>query len=456
MITAIRKSAGNFAAILGLMIVAALVAGYILANQRVRFPWQPTPYTLKAEMSTAQAVTPGQGQTVRVSGVRIGDITGVQLVNGHAIVTMTVDHKYEGLVHTDAHALLRPKTGLKDMFVELDPGTKRAPVAPKDWTVPISNTLPDINPDEIYGALDSDTRDYLRLLVDGAGRGLHGRGGDLQDVLARFEPTHRDLARFATAVATRRRNLRRLIHNLNVLNTELARKGPELSDLVEQASRVFHAIGSQQANVSRAVGDLPGALRQTTDTLGRVQRLGDILRPAAADLIPVANAINGANHATTPFALEATPILRTQIRPFVRTARPLVRSLKPAAEKLSTAAPNLTSSFTVLNHLFNELSYNPKGREGPDVPNRDEGYLFWLAWGAHNGVNLFSIVDPNGPFRPIALNGPCETIQNTINSEAQNLNNNLPPGAQQITGDGAGLINGLLGAVLDPAVCGGS
>ena len=51
----------------------------------MRFPFvQAKPYQLKAEFSTAQAVIAGQGQTVRVSGVRIGDIGGVELKDGRA------------------------------------------------------------------------------------------------------------------------------------------------------------------------------------------------------------------------------------------------------------------------------------------------------------------------------------------------------------------------------------
>ena len=69
----------------------------------------------------------GQGQTVRVAGVRIGDIGAVELKDGRAIVRMDIDRKYEDMVHTDATALLRPKTGLKDMFIQLDPGTDGAP-----------------------------------------------------------------------------------------------------------------------------------------------------------------------------------------------------------------------------------------------------------------------------------------------------------------------------------------
>jgi phospholipid/cholesterol/gamma-HCH transport system substrate-binding protein len=63
--TAIRKNLKNFIAVLGLMVIAAGVGGYILSNQRLRFPWEGQVFKLKAEFSTAQAVTPGQGQTVR-------------------------------------------------------------------------------------------------------------------------------------------------------------------------------------------------------------------------------------------------------------------------------------------------------------------------------------------------------------------------------------------------------
>src|SRR3954451_22887223 len=125
---AIRDHSGDFAAVLVLVLIAAGVGGYILSNQRLRFPFiQEKPFQMKAAFSTAQAVAPGQGQTVRVSGVRIGDISKVSLEDGRAIVTLDIDRKYKDMLHTDATALLRPKTGLKDMFVDLMPGTLKAP-----------------------------------------------------------------------------------------------------------------------------------------------------------------------------------------------------------------------------------------------------------------------------------------------------------------------------------------
>jgi phospholipid/cholesterol/gamma-HCH transport system substrate-binding protein len=434
--SAIGKHIKDFAAIVGLAVIALGVAGYVLAHQRMRFPIiQQAPYKLKAEFSTAQAVTPGQGQTVRVSGVRIGDISKVDLSEGRAIVTMDVDPQYKGIVHTDATALLRPKTGLKDMFIELNPGTRSAPVAKAGYTIPVKNTLPDVNPDEVYSLLDADTRDYLRLLISGAGEGLHKRGGDLQEVFRRFEPTHKDLALVNKYVALRHRNLRRLIHQLNVLNGALAQKGSDLTELVGTSSQVFHALASQDQNITRAVGDLPGTLRQTTQTFGKVKTLADVLGPAVTKLRPTVKALNSANKAITPFAKEAAPILRTEIRPFVRDARPVVRDLKPASKNLATATPDLTRTFTVLNHLFNMVGFNPNGREGPDNAKRDEGFLYWIAWLDHNGAALFSSSDANGPFRPVTLGAPCSTLKQTGDAN--------PP---------LGMI--LAPALADPHVCG--
>jgi len=209
---AIRNHAKDFAAILALFSLAGFIAFYILDQQRLRFPvLEAQPFRLKAEFSTAQAITPGQGQTVRIAGVRIGDIGKAQLRDGRAIVTLDIDEQYKDVIHTDATALLRPKTGLKDMFVELNPGTKGAPLAREGFVIPVSNTLPDVNPDEILAGLDADTRSYVRLLLDGAGKGLRGNGDELREVWKRFEPLHRDLARVTTAIAERRRNLRRLV-----------------------------------------------------------------------------------------------------------------------------------------------------------------------------------------------------------------------------------------------------
>jgi phospholipid/cholesterol/gamma-HCH transport system substrate-binding protein len=417
---AIGKYLRDFIAIILLIVLSAGVAGYILSHERLRFPWQTSQFQVKADFSTAQAVTPGQGQTVRVSGVQVGDIGAVSLHNGVASVTMDIDPQYKNLVHTDATALLRPKTGLKDMFIELTPGTSKAPlmqnVSAQQRVIPVANTLPDVNPDQVYSALDEDTRDYLRLLVQGAGEGLHGRGNQLQEVFARFEPTHKDIARITGLLSKRHNDLASLIHSLNVINQALAQRGPQLSQLIHGSSQVFNAFASEQANLSQAVARLPGALKTSTSTLGKLKTFAQVLRPTADKIRPAVRSLNTANIALAPFERQTTPIIAQQIRPFVRNAQPLVRQLQAPAQSLASASPDLTTTFDMFNHLFNLAAYNTHGN-GPYTGAGDEPYLFWLAWLAHDGIAVFDTADAHGTYRPVAFRESCNSIKASVASE---------------------------------------
>jgi phospholipid/cholesterol/gamma-HCH transport system substrate-binding protein len=403
----------NIARLIPLLVLAAIglaVGTYILANQRLRFPIvEEQPMRMQVELPTAQAVTPGQGQFVRVAGVRIGVIGKVELEQGHAVVNLEIDKKYEGLIREDATMLLRPKTGLKDMFLEVDPGDGK-PVK-EGGTLRLGNAIQDVNLDEIIAMLDRDTREYLLLLVHGAGKGLEGRGRDLREVFRLFEPTHRDLARLNTSVATRKENLKRLITALERLSSELAGREDELAQLVSSASRVFRSYAAEDRNISAAVRELPRALQQTTSTVQEVERLAEVLGPSSEALRGPARALGRSQRALRPLSVEAEPLLREEIRPFVRAARPTVRNLRPAARDLRKSTPNTTRSFVVLNRLFNMAAYNKNGREPPGTPGRDEGYLFYLGWLPHNSATLFATSDAHGPFRPSLVAGSCQTLR---------------------------------------------
>src|SRR2546423_320738 len=137
MTTAIRKHLRDFIAVAGLIVIALVVTGYLVEKQRLRIPiLQEKPFELKADFQTAQAVTPGQGQTVVVAGVKIGDISKVELNNGVAEVTMDIDRKFLP-IYKNATALIRPRTGLQDVFVELDPGTRSAGEFQEGDTIPV-------------------------------------------------------------------------------------------------------------------------------------------------------------------------------------------------------------------------------------------------------------------------------------------------------------------------------
>lgn len=408
--TAIRKNLADFLAVLGVIVLGLGIGAYVLSNQRLRFPLVEEPfYTVKAELPDAQAVTPGQGQTVVVAGVRVGDIGAVELEDGKAVVELQLEPRYKGLLREDATALLRAKTGTKDMFLEVDPGEGKP--LQEDERIRVSNTLPDIDPDEFLAALDSDTRNYLKLLISGAGKGLEGRGTDLRETLKRLGPVHKDLARVTRAVAERRHSLRRLVNRYGLLMAELGKSDDDITRLVRASNATLGAFADEDQNISSLVSKLPGTLNQTATTLGKVDTLADQMGPTFESLRAPFSKLDEANAAVLPFAREAAPILQKQVRPFARAAQPFQRDFGAASANLAKANPDLTDSFRGLNRLFDIGAYNPGGSEGisegcekagactREERARNEGGLYWLAWIGQNTNSLFSTADALGPIR---------------------------------------------------------
>jgi phospholipid/cholesterol/gamma-HCH transport system substrate-binding protein len=414
--TAIRKHLRDFVAITLLLIVSLAAAYVIVQNQRLRIPiLEEKPFELKAEFQTAQAVVPGQGQTLRVAGVKVGDVEDVSLEDGVAVVTFGMDRDFLP-VYKDASILLRPQTGLKDMFFEMDPGTQNAGAIEEGGTVPLANTAPDVNLDELLGALDSDTQAYLRLLLVGAGKGLQGRDKDLGKVLGSLGPLTKDLDRINSKVAERKDNLRRLITNFNQLTEEVGKSEHSLTSLVQSSSTALGAIAEQDPSVQRAIRLLPSTLEQSTETLNNVAAFADQLGPAFGNLRPFARNLDELNASTKKLAIATTPVIKDQIRPFVRTARAPVRDLDTAAGRLSKATPKLTVVAKKINRLGNMAAFNPHGAEPAGTPNRDEGYLFWAAWLGHNSGSVFQVQDAHGVDRRIYLTMGCDEALSLLGS----------------------------------------
>ncbi len=404
---AISKNLRWIAAIFGLAIIATVVGGYILKNQRFYAPkW--VPYLgadfvdYKAELQTAQSITPGQGQTVNIAGVPVGELSDVQLKDGRAIVTLKIRRKYAPL-YKDASALVRPKTGLNDMIVELSPGSRAAGELPEDEPISVRRTLPNINADEILASLDGDTRAYLQLLLGGAGEGLGGNGERLSSTIRRFKPTARDADRITRELATRRTNIRRVVTNFRLVTEALGAKDEELGDLVDSSNAVFRAFANQDARLREAVRELPDTLAETQKGLEKADLLADELGPTLGALRPTARKLGPALKDTRPFLRQTTPVIRDQLRPFSRDVRPVVRVLRPTAQDLAVVTPKLTSALTTVNYLLNTLAFNPPG-------DAEEGYLFWTAWANHAAGTVFGTQDAHGPIRRGLLQLSCSSL----------------------------------------------
>ena len=406
MTRAIREHLKDFIAIVGLLLLALLTTVVILSQQQAPYPsWVPflgdDTITLKAELSTAQAVTPGQGQTVNIAGVKVGDVTDVELDGPDAVVTMLVEDQYAPLIHSDATVLMRPRTGLQDQTIELDPGTDGAPVE-DGTTLPASQTEPNVNPDEILASLDGDTQAYLRLLLEGGARGLHD-GKAVSATLRRFEPTARDLAKVNGMLSQRRESIARSIHNFRLVSEELGARDTQLADFVDSSDAVLESFANQEASIRGSLQELPSALEATRGALESGDQLALELGPASQALIPQARALGPALRQVRPFFRRTVAPIRDQIRPFTRQVRSPVRKLAGAATELNKTTPDLTHSFGDVNGLLNALAFDPSGSE--------QGYLFYVPWLNHDLNSAFSLQDAHGPLLRGLVLQSCNTAQ---------------------------------------------
>jgi phospholipid/cholesterol/gamma-HCH transport system substrate-binding protein len=389
----IRKQARNFAWLLAIVLCGTVVGGYIVAHQRIVVPsWVPVigqdAFVLKAEFQTAQAVAPGQGQTVTVAGVKVGEIDRVDLVGGRALVTMRIDRSSGVHVHRDAQLLLRPKTGLKDMTVAMDPGSRSAPLLRSGATLPIAQTQPDINLDEFLAGLDADSRDYLRLLVNDAGAGIGGQGKRLAAAFRRFDPTARNLRRITALLARRHAHISRAIHDFSLLAGALGARDRQLAGFVQSSNAVLQTFSQEDASLRQTLGLLPDALRRTGAGLGKVTPFARAAGAALARLQPTADSLAGGLRASRPFLRQTTPVIQRELLPFARVATPTFGTLRPAAAGLVPTTRDLTTTFAVFERFLNELAFASPGKPS---------YLYSLAWAGHNFDSIFSFQDANGP-----------------------------------------------------------
>jgi phospholipid/cholesterol/gamma-HCH transport system substrate-binding protein len=403
----IERYRSAFIAVVTMVVIAAAVGGYILAHENLKLPsWVPvlghSYYTLEAEFQTAQAVTPGQGQAVTIAGAKVGEIATVDLRNGVAIVAMHVTPKYAKYIYRNATLLLRPKTQLQDITVEVNPGTPSAGKLRSGEVVPLSQTAPNVDFDEFLAGLDAETRSYVQELLAGLGIGLKGNSKALAATLKRFDPTARLGEEIQRELKIRHANIARSIDNFRLLTEALGGKDKELSELVDSSNAVLGTFAKEDAAFESTLQLLPGAIHKTGTAVGKLATATKVLGPALRELEPFARALGPANEATRRLALKTTPLIKNEIRPFAREILPTVNELGPSTQQLGEALPKLASAFAVFNELFNELAFNPGSSKA--------GFLFFADWGAHDLNSVVSTSDADGPLARTLLYFNCKVL----------------------------------------------
>jgi phospholipid/cholesterol/gamma-HCH transport system substrate-binding protein len=397
----IRRYGRYFAILILLMVVGTVAGFYILLQQRLPNPFQSY-YQVNGAFPTAAAVVPGLGEPVQVAGVRVGEIAGVSLQNGQGIIHMDVDPSKIKQLYSNASANLVPNTPLKDMEIDIDPGTPSAGVLKNGGTIPVSQTTSPTDSDELLDSLDGDTRSWFTSLITDLNQGTLGRGKDIRALLDTIGPTTAQMREIGDLLAARRNELADIVHNLGTLTTATAEKDSQLRTVVRAGDTTVQALATQDVALHNAVAQLPGTLQTTVKTLTDVIPFSNALGPTATALLPTARKLPTTLRDTQTLFEGAALLPLKEIPPFVAAVEPLAAQLPPLTKDLSQAVPALIKSFKVLVYTTNEIAYDPGGN--------NPGFLYWLAWFAHNADSFISNSDANGPvWRSVAVSS-CASL----------------------------------------------
>jgi phospholipid/cholesterol/gamma-HCH transport system substrate-binding protein len=137
-------------------------------------------------------------------------------------------------------------------------------------------------------------------------------------------------------------------------------------------------------------------------TFGNLTSFADQLAPTATALVPVVKHLPSTLKDSRTLIQTAALLPVSKVGAFERVITPLATQLTQAGHSLSIDAPELATNFKALEYVTNELAYDPGGG--------NPGFLYWLAWFAHNADSFVGNTDANGPTWRTLIMTSCESL----------------------------------------------
>jgi phospholipid/cholesterol/gamma-HCH transport system substrate-binding protein len=270
-----------------------------------------------------------QGNDVRVSGVRVGQVDGVDYEGGEARVRMQLPGGFA--VHRDATARVRSRSSLGQKFVEIDPGTPAsgplgASVISRDRTQSL------VELDRVLDALDPATRAALASTVQVLGAGVGGRAQDLNDLLAAAPGLLADLGVTTGTLSEEQTRLVAFLAASERLAGRFAGREGELVALTDQLGRTLAALATDGG-------------RPLRESLDRLPPTLDAVQPALDDLAAAASALRAGIHDLAP-AAEALGTATPDLRAALRESSPVLGRTVPVDDLAAPALAALAGTLT--------------------------------------------------------------------------------------------------------------
>jgi phospholipid/cholesterol/gamma-HCH transport system substrate-binding protein len=263
-------------------------------------------YQVKAVFQSANGLRPDS--PVRIAGVDVGKVKTVEAQEGtdSAVVTMQIDDKGRPL-HRDATLKIRPRIFLEgNFFVDLTPGTPGAPELEDGDTITVTQTSTPVQLDQVLSALQSDSRQDLRDVLEGLGTALNSEPSRADnrdaDPSARGEtaaeswndayddagPAARAQAQVNEAFlgTEPERDLGRLIEGTGRTAAGLVRNEAQLKDLVTNFNVTMSALASEQGNLSASIRELAPTLATANAAFASLNAAFPPTRAFAREILP--------------------------------------------------------------------------------------------------------------------------------------------------------------------------
>jgi phospholipid/cholesterol/gamma-HCH transport system substrate-binding protein len=257
---------------IGLAGIAVAVLAALLAFNLQRFQGG-TGYT--AAFSEAAGLKPGE--EVRIAGVKVGKVTGVDLAGDHVKVKFTSDSP----MGDQTRAQIKIKTLLGSHFLALEPAGSHRQA--QDREIPMSRTTA---PFDVVPALQAASEQLGQIDTKQLARSMDTLTRTLQGSPENIRRSLNGLQKISRAVASRDDQLNELLkHSANLTSTLAARSG-DLAVLVRDAGLLLQEVNDRRQVIAQL---LTGTVSLSQQITGTIEENRATLGPALKNLHQVEN-----------------------------------------------------------------------------------------------------------------------------------------------------------------------
>jgi phospholipid/cholesterol/gamma-HCH transport system substrate-binding protein len=315
-------------------------------------PFAPQGYRLKAEFR--DAVQLAQQSDVRISGVSVGKVVSVSLDRhtGLTKAVLQIDSKYAPRP-ADTRAILRQKSLLGETYIELTPGSSRAPTLPDGGTLPPGQIAPTVQLDQILSTFDPVTRKAFSTWVQQGGIALTNRGQQFNEAIATLYPFATNVDSVLNVLNRDSAATRALLSDGGQVFSALARSPAQLQGFIRNSNAVFASTAARNRELAAAIKAFPAFTVATRETVARVHQFAALANPLVTELRPAARQLSPTLQATVTLAPELKSLL-VNIGPLTQASKAGV----PAFERFLTASvPWLTRLKPYLGNFVPIFNY---------------------------------------------------------------------------------------------------